>query len=850
MNNANTWSDYLSYLNPWAYGTQAQASESPLINSCNFSPTGKLPIRTIGQLPESFKDMRTPSVTEGQVEYLRSHKLAEIQNANTDLLWKVVGYLGWDQLKLWNQIRPMQAELDKAYQQAETYLPDLQKEQLAQYQNKMLNGHNYYMDKLVGLASDGLFVLGVPPYMLFRQCTGMLRPFIPSFITDSLKHYLANPLLSFSERTGNMAACRQVEAQGPVAIKTYQARYQQTTAGWLSDFKKIFFSVQNPDQHAGEMADDSLKSEATAKIKLGEKLKDFSNDPQERQQGEHIYHSGHEVLRWINELDLKNLNDTDKVKEKLNRLIERLVNSGNRIHKLVRISSISSCQLRLLQLHPATQTLAKLSKYADLLPSLWMIAQRIYSHKSKDRSQPHEIGTHLLKIAKWPLSLLSITRYMATILPLLIVRKAEAYKSLLDQVSALPDELFLKQQSDLKEAAKSKDYMIEENGFNRVGSGSINQAYIVKLSDDQTAFAKFVRPDAQPERMAGYCQYLYYTNLIRFSQGSSGQSISDEDKIRAYNQMLFQINAMKEESHLSHEVKNMARLKEAFRAAGIESLKIPEILAHTDSGVLLEKMPGENLHRCMPYERKEALQKAGPDILRMSLVSNECHGDIHEGNLLYCKKTGQVSLIDTGIQFHYDARIRQALLTIMRVTACGKKIDPATLSQSRNALDLLAEGTAYESKMTDDIKKQLIEDIFLNNHLSHRKDDQPWTHEIFFNYIARNQNVPYEQRLKPLSIGTQQTSLVTEGEQASLHAVNQAHIKTRACLEPYLSVPANRDKIVTFITSMLFSEHKDPGISAENQSFIFLPGYSEESKAAFQASLTEQLRTISNRHFI
>jgi hypothetical protein len=263
------------------------------------------------------------------------------------------------------------------------------------------------------------------------------------------------------------------------------------------------------------------------------------------------------------------------------------------------------------------------------------------------------------------------------------LKRAETYAAVLNNVPALPYKKFEKQLNNLKETYNKKhpDDPVTEINKKSIKAGSIGQVYAAKTKSGKQLVFKMIKPNLTKDYLNGYLPYLYYKKMVAGSTSSEAKQAYAKD---AQSSVDILLNETKPEQ----EAENTKKIQQEAKRLQLNTLKIPDILAHTKDGLVLPLVGDKDFADISSKELISTKAKIGPDLARFILLSKEKPLDIHDGN----KRTGQPGelvswWLDHGRQFGISADHNQKLLKLMTAAYLVDKDDNQNLPDFRHLSD-------------------------------------------------------------------------------------------------------------------------------------------------------------------
>lgn len=257
------------------------------------------------------------------------------------------------------------------------------------------------------------------------------------------------------------------------------------------------------------------------------------------------------------------------------------------------------------------------------------------------------------------------------------IKKIEIYTPLLNHVPELPYSKFEKQLTELKLLYnKDHDDPIVSIDKTAIGTGSIGQVYKATTKNGTKLVIKVIKPNLTESYLDEFLPYVYYRNML--TEGTKPQN-----KQAAVEQAQSTINLLKSEIHPDQETKNTKLMKQWVTRLSPISFQVPDILAHTSSGLISPFVGEKDFANASSTEQTALKNKIAPDLARFLLIASAKPLDLQDGNM----RTGNQTAywIDHGRQVNITEDTHHKMLQLM-VTAFKSPKIHSSLSVWENAL--------------------------------------------------------------------------------------------------------------------------------------------------------------------
>ena len=230
------------------------------------------------------------------------------------------------------------------------------------------------------------------------------------------------------------------------------------------------------------------------------------------------------------------------------------------------------------------------------------------------------------------------------------LKEIQTYSGLFDEVPRSKAADYAKDIKDLKKAFKRKTGLTITEVVKPLGSGSIRQTFLAKVSDGSMVALKVNHPDSNDQFFDQFLPMLYYQALLL-------NGTEKYNRHTAFEQAKAQLHMIKREANQTKELAHNECLQQEFSRLGFNNLDIPEILVATKRGIVETVGGAKSYSKADASQQNKVLLKIAPDLIQALVFSYEKYRDLQPGNIMYDYKNGEVtraSIIDHGSNFTLD----------------------------------------------------------------------------------------------------------------------------------------------------------------------------------------------------
>jgi len=347
------------------------------------------------------------------------------------------------------------------------------------------------------------------------------------------------------------------------------------------------------------------------------------------------------------------------------------------------------------------------------------------------------------------------------------------YKSLLNDVPSVD---FSQVETKVKSAIDAHNKAIDEQkkpaGLKiklenvqkkAIKSGSVGQVHVATANDGKTKIIiKVTRPDVKDSILDECNKYLYIENMANYGTAKDRLYIAARE---ANNQ----VQLIKDEIDFRIEASHYEKLKNIIdNVLKLKNIEVPEIYGKTKDAMTMEFVGTNDLNDLEPISRKEYIQKATPDLIKLISLSPFKNIDIHDGNIRVNTETKQVYLIDCGRSAELDEKINKAILKLYVLNGF-KRLENIPDIETINTVEIIS---GNEAKLTTAIKK-IRNDI---QKYSTMKKDEDRNHEEYQkleNALERNSDVILIQNFLKSLLELKSIEVSDKKNKRTTYALNQ-----------------------------------------------------------------------------